>query len=118
MLTAHGLHGTFFINSGNVGKTGYLTLPQLDAIAAATTRSAGTPLDHPDLATLSLQEVRDQICEDRNKLIGWGFPVRNFAYPFASASPGHRGDRARVRLQQRAQPGRAEDLPRPRERRA
>src|SRR5690349_2599891 len=83
MLTAHGLNGTFFINSANIGKTGYLTLADLDSMAVTNHEIGGHTLTHPDLDSLSLQDVRAQVCDDRNTLIGWGYPVRSFAYPFA-----------------------------------
>ena len=45
-------------------------------------RSPGTPSTIP-ISTCSLvDEIQRQVCEDRNTLLAWGFPVRNFAYPF------------------------------------
>lgn len=87
MMAAHQLAGTFFTNSGNIGKPGYLSLPQLDAIALAGHEIGGHTLTHPDLATLPLDQVRHQVGDDRNQLLDWGYQVRSFAYPFASASP-------------------------------
>jgi peptidoglycan/xylan/chitin deacetylase (PgdA/CDA1 family) len=87
ILSDHHLSGTFFLNSGNIGKPEYLTLPQVDTMAVNGHEIAGHTVNHPDLADLSLTEVRQQICQDRNTWLAWGFPVRNFAYPFSSASP-------------------------------
>jgi peptidoglycan/xylan/chitin deacetylase (PgdA/CDA1 family) len=87
MLTNHHLPGTFFINSGNIGKPGYLTMPQLDGIAAEGHEIGGHTVNHPDLVTDTTDEIARQICDDRETLLGWGFQVRNFAYPFSSASP-------------------------------
>jgi peptidoglycan/xylan/chitin deacetylase (PgdA/CDA1 family) len=87
ILTEHDLAGTFFLNSGNIGKPGYLTLPEVDAIATSGHEIAGHTVNHPDLAGLTHDEVARQICGDRDTWLAWGFPVRNFAYPFSSATP-------------------------------
>jgi peptidoglycan/xylan/chitin deacetylase (PgdA/CDA1 family) len=88
MLAAHGLHGTFFVNSGNVGRPGYLTVDDLRTIASGGNEIGGHTVSHPNLAVFNDEEITRQVCEDRNTLLGWGFPVRNFAYPFGYATPG------------------------------
>ena len=87
IMTAHGLRGTFFINSGNVGKSGYVSLTDLDSMALSGHEIAGHTVTHPDLDTLTGDEIQRQICDDRSTLLAWGFPVRNFAYPFGYAPP-------------------------------
>lgn len=87
MLTAHGLTGTFFINSGNVGVDGYVTLAQLDTMARAGNEIGGHTLTHSDLTDLTLDEAERQVCNDRATLLGWGFPARSFAYPFSQSDP-------------------------------
>jgi hypothetical protein len=86
ILQAQGLKGTFFINSGTIGLPGYLTLGNLQSIAAAGNEIGGHTVTHPDLATLPADEVARQICDDRAQLTLWGFPMRDFAYPFASTT--------------------------------
>jgi peptidoglycan/xylan/chitin deacetylase (PgdA/CDA1 family) len=87
MLTAHHLTGTFFLNSGNIGKSGYLTLPQVDTMATDGHEIAGHTVDHKDLADLTYNEAAREICGDRDTWLAWGFPVRNFAYPFSAIAP-------------------------------
>ncbi len=97
ILTAHGLSGTFFVNSGTIGKQNvssgsvgepiHLSLEELKAMAESGHEIAGHSLTHPDLTDLTGDEARRQICDDRKTLLGWGFPVRNFAYPFNSSNP-------------------------------
>ena len=41
ILNAYGLRGTFFINSGNIGKPGYLSLTDLDWIATDSGNEIG-----------------------------------------------------------------------------
>lgn len=86
-LNEHGLKGTFYVNSGNIGVPGYLTLDQLRAIAEEGHEIGGHTVTHPELDRMALDEAKRDICLDRNTLMGWGFNVRNFAYPFASSTP-------------------------------
>lgn len=87
MMNTHGLAGTFFLNSGNIGKPGYLSLSDVDRMATSGHEIGGHTVTHRDLEKLSGDEVRREICDDRATLVDWGFPVRSFAYPFASATP-------------------------------
>lgn len=83
IMNAYGLRGTFYINSGNAGKPGYLSVADLNWIATNSGNEiAGNTVSHPDLSTLNADQIRREICDDRATLMGWGFPVRNFAYPF------------------------------------
>jgi len=87
ILDAAGLKGTFFITTGWIGASNYLTVPQLTAMKASGHEIAGHTVSHPDLATLSASEVTKQICQGRDTLDSWGFPTTDFAYPFASVTP-------------------------------
>jgi len=80
-----GLHGTFYTVSGWVNQPGYLTLAQVQQIAADGNEIAGHTSEHPDLPTLALAEQEREICNDRVNLINWGFQPTDFAYPFADA---------------------------------
>jgi peptidoglycan/xylan/chitin deacetylase (PgdA/CDA1 family) len=85
MLHAHGMHGTFYINSGYVGTgRGYFTWDELHALAADGNEIAGHTLTHRDLATLSADEKAREICGDRRNLIEHGFQPVDFAYPYGS----------------------------------
>ncbi|MFI5429512.1 polysaccharide deacetylase family protein [Aeromicrobium sp. UC242_57] len=87
ILKRYGLKGTFFINSGFVGAPGYLTDANLATLKANGQEIGGHSLSHPDLTNLPIDEVKRQVCNDRAALLGKGFAVRSFAYPFASVSP-------------------------------
>ncbi|MET0929661.1 MAG: polysaccharide deacetylase family protein [Aeromicrobium sp.] len=84
ILDRHGLDGTFYVPSGYIGAPGYLTLADLQALKAAGHEIGGHTVSHPDLPTLPADEAKRQICNDRAWLLGKGFAVRSFAYPFAS----------------------------------
>jgi peptidoglycan/xylan/chitin deacetylase (PgdA/CDA1 family) len=82
MLAAHGLTGTFYINSGFIGQSGHLTWDQVDAINAAGNEIGGHSVDHPDLTTLSSTDAQAEICNDRAAIQAHGFIDNDFAYPF------------------------------------
>lgn len=86
IMKSRGMPGTFYVNSGTIGMSGFLTRAQLDALAADGNEIGGHTLNHTDLTTLPAEEARRQICLDRANLIDWGFAPRSFAYPFAMLS--------------------------------
>ena len=88
ILNAAGLRGTFFINSGTIGTPDFLTLAELDWIATSSGNEiAGYTITKPRLDSLTPAQIRHEICDDRATLMKWGFPVRNFAYPFGYVTP-------------------------------
>ncbi|WP_164009529.1 polysaccharide deacetylase family protein [Pyxidicoccus trucidator] len=82
MLEARGMRGTFFINSARLGMSGRLTLDQVRALRDAGHEIGGHTLTHPRLTTLSADDQRKEICNDRVALLNAGFRVTSFAYPF------------------------------------
>lgn len=82
ILNKYALKGTFFVISGYVGASGYLTRDNLNTIAAAGHEIAGHTVQHPDLTTVPLDEAKRQICIDRANLTSWGYQVTSFAYPY------------------------------------
>ena len=84
MLTSHGMDATFYINSGRIGASGYMTLSQIQDLAADGNEIAGHTVTHADLPTLDGDEAARQVCNDRVALLNLGFSVRSFAYPYGS----------------------------------
>lgn len=87
LLKAHGMRGTFFVNSPRLDQPGYLTADGLRAMQAAGHEIGGHTVHHPRLAGLDAGEVERQICNDRAALLQAGLEVRSFAYPFGAADP-------------------------------
>ncbi|MFF1384792.1 polysaccharide deacetylase family protein [Arthrobacter sp. NPDC058288] len=81
-----GIDGTFYITSGVINTTNYLTVANLQGLAANGHEIAGHTVTHPDLVTLPSDEATRQVCNDRVNLTNWGFAVTSFAYPFASSN--------------------------------
>ena len=83
-MAAHGMRGTFYVNSGDVGSDPYfMNWPQIQGIAAAGHEIGGHTTTHPDLTTLSPAMQTEEICGDRQALQAHGFDPVSFAYPFA-----------------------------------
>jgi peptidoglycan/xylan/chitin deacetylase (PgdA/CDA1 family) len=86
MLTSHGMDATFYINSGRINAANYMTLAQLQALQSDGNEIAGHTVTHADLPTLDHDEAMRQVCNDRQALLGMGFPVRSFAYPYGDVN--------------------------------
>jgi peptidoglycan/xylan/chitin deacetylase (PgdA/CDA1 family) len=88
MLSAHGMNGTYYINSGLVGSSGYyMTWPQLHDLYNAGNEIGGHTVDHQNLTQLSTAAATAEVCNDRTTLINNGFsPVTSFAYPDAASN--------------------------------
>ena len=82
MLAAHGMHATFFIISGSVGSSGYMTWSQLHDLAADGNEIGGHTVDHVSLASVSAAVAQHEVCDDRAALQAQGFQVTDFAYPY------------------------------------
>ncbi len=81
IMAAHGMAGTFFVISGRVGAQGYLTLSDLQGLAAAGNEIADHTVSHLNLLSVSPEEAERQVCDARVQLMSWGFHVWDLAYP-------------------------------------
>lgn len=86
-LDEHGLKGTFYINSGRVGRTQRMTLDQIRSIADRGHEIASHTITHFRLTSSSYEAQKNEICEDRRQLLEWGFRVTTFAYPYGADTP-------------------------------
>ena len=87
VLASHGMHGTFFINSGNVGANSYyMTWSDVDALNADGNEIAGHTVDHQRLTQLTPDQQRHEVCDDAATLRGRGYTITDFAYPFGAGS--------------------------------
>jgi peptidoglycan/xylan/chitin deacetylase (PgdA/CDA1 family) len=86
MLARNSLHGTFYINSNNVGASSFMTWNDLSDLAADGNEIGGHTLDHADLTTVTTDEATRQVCDDRQALSSRGFSVTDFAYPFGASN--------------------------------
>ena len=85
ILEAHGFRGTFYVNSGTIGQSGfYLSVSDLQSMQAAGHQIAGQTVDHIDLTTLTPAQQQHQVCDDRTTIQGWGLNVVDFNYPYGN----------------------------------
>lgn len=86
LLADHAMHATFFVNSGRLGLSGYMTQAQLAGLQSDGNEIGGHTVSHADLPTLDADEQKRQVCNDRVALLNQGFTVGNFAYPYGDAN--------------------------------
>jgi peptidoglycan/xylan/chitin deacetylase (PgdA/CDA1 family) len=86
IMARYGMKGTFYINSSRLGAPGRLTKDEVHALQDNGHEIGGHSVTHADLPTLDVDEQRRQVCNDRKTLLGNGFHVTNFAYPYGDDS--------------------------------
>jgi hypothetical protein len=82
LLAAHGMHATFFLNSGKIGHGTAMSWSQVAGLAADGNEIGGHTVDHPLLTNLSSPAQKAEICQDRTTLRSHGYALTDFAYPF------------------------------------
>jgi len=83
-LAAHGMRGTFYINSGLVGTDSYhMDWSQVAVTAALGNEIGGHTANHSDLTTLSPAEQTQAICDAHQALAARGYDPVSMAYPYA-----------------------------------
>lgn len=86
-LDAHHMPGTFYVISGWIGLPGFMTLSDLNTLAANGHEIGGKTVSNASLLKeTDPNEAAREVCEGRNNLTALGFRVTSFAYPFAEYS--------------------------------
>jgi peptidoglycan/xylan/chitin deacetylase (PgdA/CDA1 family) len=88
VLNAHGMHATFYINTGFTGDSSHMSWTQLQDLFAAGNDIGGHTLTHTDLKKLKTADAEHQVCQDRDNLLSHGLQPTAFAYPFGSFDSG------------------------------
>lgn len=95
LLSSHGEHATFYVNSGGVDahEQGSMTWDQLHALAGGGNDMGGHTRTHVNLTSTSTSydSKWHEVCDDRARLFTQGFDPVSFAYPeggFNSAAEG------------------------------
>jgi peptidoglycan/xylan/chitin deacetylase (PgdA/CDA1 family) len=86
-LQPHGMHGTFYINTGALGSgPGFMAWPDVETMSRAGEDVGGHTVDHIDLTSSAYtqQQKVDEVCDDRQALLGHGIGATSFAYPFGA----------------------------------
>jgi len=88
LLSPRNMAATFYINSGFIGDSIHLSVADLQTLYAAGNEIGGPTIDHAKIKKLKTAAARYEVCTDRNTLLGCGFPVTSFAYPYGSYDAG------------------------------
>lgn len=89
-LAENNLHATFYVVSGFTNSNGYMTDDQLRDLYNDGNEIGGHTLSHVKLTEVRGDDLKREVCQDRDNLVSYGFEVESFAYPF-----GHYDDEAR-----------------------
>ena len=81
VLDALGARATFYVNTGTIGRPGRMTWDQVRDLAARGHEIAGHGVRHIDATQLDDDELRANVCDDRDTLRREGFPALSYAYP-------------------------------------
>ena len=90
ILADNNLRATFYVVSGFTNSNGYMTDQQLRDLHNDGNEIGGHTLSHVKLSEVRGEELKREVCQDRDNLVAHGFEVTSFAYPF-----GHYDDEAR-----------------------
>jgi len=85
MMADRGLRGIFYINSPRFTLSRYMSLDNISTLVEMGNEIGGHTLHHLKLPTLTADEQRMEMCNDRAALLDHGFAVRSLAYPFGFA---------------------------------
>ena len=85
ILGGHGLHATFYINSGFIDDADHLSWVQVQALETGGNEIAGHTIFHTNVKKLKLDPATHAICDDRTAIAAHVLnPPVSFAYPFGS----------------------------------
>jgi peptidoglycan/xylan/chitin deacetylase (PgdA/CDA1 family) len=84
VLQQYGMHATFYVITGYIGvNSAYMTQLELQTIYNDGNEIGGHTVLHPYLTQMNTDEAKREICQSRDTLLSWGYPVTNFAYPYS-----------------------------------
>ena len=84
MLNSYNVKGTFYLVSGFLNTTNYLTTTQAKAIEQAGNEIGAHTVNHPDLTTLNATQLNYQLAQSKQTLESLFGPIRNFASPYGA----------------------------------
>src|SRR5258707_11127963 len=88
ILNAHGMHATFYVNTGVIGDSAHMSWTQLQSLFTAGNDIGGHTLTHANLKHLKTADARIQVCQDRNNLLSNRFQPTPLSYPLRAFDHG------------------------------
>jgi len=86
VLSADHVPGTFYLISGYLGSSQYMSGAQARTVQSAGNEIGSHTVNHPDLTTLSGSALTSQLADSKAALEADFGPVTDLAYPFGSAN--------------------------------
>ena len=87
ILDAAGLKSTQYIITQNVGLDSYVTLDEVLQMYNNGHEIGDHTRTHPNLTTLTVDQMTDEIIGAKQDLISWGITPTTLAYPYGAYSP-------------------------------
>ncbi|OGZ83656.1 MAG: hypothetical protein A2599_01635 [Candidatus Staskawiczbacteria bacterium RIFOXYD1_FULL_39_28] len=84
ILDSHGLKGTNYVLSGELGNSSSITAEQMLELQSKGYEIGGHSKTHRDLTTLSDADLREEIIGSKNFLESLGAKISTFAFPFGT----------------------------------
>jgi peptidoglycan/xylan/chitin deacetylase (PgdA/CDA1 family) len=83
LLQARGIPATFYVITGSIGASGYLTVSELQSLQRSGNEIDSHTVNHYNLPSLSYADMIYQLQVSQQTLRSWGLTANNFAYPGA-----------------------------------
>jgi peptidoglycan/xylan/chitin deacetylase (PgdA/CDA1 family) len=80
-MEQRGLVGTFYIRTGTMESSGYMSYNELQILQAAGNEIASHSITHRDFTSLSDNDIRNECLVSKQTLENYGLLISNFAYP-------------------------------------
>ena len=80
-MQERGIVGTFFIRTGTMETSGYMTYWELQLLQSAGNEIGSHSVTHRSFTGLSDSEIRSECQNSKNTLEAYGLSISNFAYP-------------------------------------
>lgn len=84
ILNNHNAKGTFYLISGYLNRTNYLTLDQAKSLQQAGNEIGSHTVDHPDLTTLNSTKLNTELSQSKQVLQAQFGTIQDFASPYGT----------------------------------
>jgi len=86
LLKAKGMHATFYVISDRVGKSGYLTVSELQDLQSNGNEIGSHSKTHPGFTGISDAQIQQECSVSKQVLQSYGLTINNFAYPYGDCN--------------------------------
>ena len=78
LLEAKGMHATFYVISGDVGTSGYLTVSELQNLQGNGNEIGSHSVTHPNFLSISDVQIQQECSVSKQVLQSYGLTINNF----------------------------------------